>query len=32
MRTVERIRFYFIGWAEADELEAHIAKLQKNED
>jgi len=32
LRTVEMIRFYFIGWAEADELEAHIAKLQKNED
>jgi hypothetical protein len=29
LRTVEMIRFYFIGWAEADELEAHIAKLQK---
>ena len=28
LRTVEMIRFYFIGWAEADELEAHIAKLQ----
>lgn len=28
LRTIEMIRFYFIGWAEADELEAHIAKLQ----
>jgi hypothetical protein len=31
LRTVEMIRFYFIGWAEEDELEAHIAKLQKIE-
>jgi len=31
LRTVEMIRFYFIGWAEADELEAHIAKLHKIE-
>src|SRR5512146_33268 len=29
LRTVEMIRFYFTGWAEEDELEAHIAKLQK---
>ena len=29
LRTVEMIRFYFIGWADTDELEAHIAKLQK---
>lgn len=28
LRTVEMIRFYFIGWAEQDELEAHIAKLK----
>jgi hypothetical protein len=28
LRTVEMIRFYFIGWAEIDELETHIAKLQ----
>ncbi len=27
LRTIEMIRFYFIGWAELDELEAHIAKL-----
>ena len=27
LRTMEMIRFYFIGWAELDELEAHIAKL-----
>jgi Transposase DDE domain len=31
LRTVEMIRYYFIGWAEADELEAHIAGLQKIE-
>jgi hypothetical protein len=29
LRTLEMIRFYFTGWAEPDELEAHIAKLQK---
>jgi hypothetical protein len=29
LRTVEMIRFYFTGWADADELEAHISKLQK---
>jgi hypothetical protein len=29
---VEMIRFHFIGWAEEDELEAPIAKLQKIED
>ena len=27
LRTVEMIRFYFTGWAEVDELEAHIATL-----
>jgi hypothetical protein len=27
-RTIEMIRFYFAGWADEDELEAHIAKLQ----
>jgi hypothetical protein len=27
LRTVEMIRFYFTGWAEVDELEAHIAGL-----
>jgi IS4 transposase len=31
LRTVEMIRFYFIGWAEEDELEAHIAKLKSIE-
>ncbi|NJN06025.1 MAG: transposase [Rhodobacteraceae bacterium] len=29
LRTVEMIRFYFTGWADIDELEAHIAKLKK---
>jgi hypothetical protein len=28
LRTLEMIRFYFTGWAELDELETHIAKLQ----
>jgi hypothetical protein len=28
LRTIEMIRLHFIGWAELDELEAHIAKLQ----
>ncbi len=28
LRTVEMIRFYFTGWADSEELEAHIAKLQ----
>ena len=27
LRTVEMIRFYFTGWADAEELDAHIAKL-----
>jgi hypothetical protein len=27
LRTVEMIRLYFAGWADEDELEAHIAKL-----
>lgn len=31
LRTIEMIRYYFIGWAEQDELEAHIAKLQSVE-
>jgi hypothetical protein len=29
LRTVEMIRFYFTGWADADELAAHISKLQQ---
>ena len=29
LRTVEMIRFYFTGWADAAELEAHFAKLRK---
>ena len=31
LRTVEMIRFFFIGWATQEELEAHIAKLQEIE-
>ncbi len=27
LRTVEMIRFYFSGWADAEELQAHIARL-----
>jgi len=29
LRTVEMIRFYFTGWADTEELEAHIAKLHQ---
>lgn len=29
--TVELFRFYFMGWADLDELETHIAKLQNAE-
>jgi len=32
LRTVEMIRFYFMGWAEAEEVEAHIAGLQPTAD
>ena len=32
LRTVEMIRFYFTGWADADELESHIAKLKNLDD
>lgn len=28
LRTLEMIRFYFTGWADEEELMAHIAKLQ----
>jgi len=28
LRTLEMIRFYFAGWADEEELMAHIAKLQ----
>ena len=28
LRTVEMIRFYFTGWADAAELEDHFAKLK----
>lgn len=30
LRTMEMLRFYFIGWAEQDELEAHIAGLKSS--
>ncbi len=32
LRTVEMLRFYFTGWADDDELETHIAKLNKLDD
>ena len=32
LRTVEMLRFYFAGWATEGELEAHIAKLKKNDE
>jgi len=28
LRTVKMIRYYFIGWADAEELDAHIARLK----
>lgn len=31
VRTMEMIQFYFSGWASEAELEAHIAKLKKQE-
>ena len=31
LRTVEMIRFYFTGWASADELEGHIARLHQTQ-
>ena len=31
VRTLEMIQLYFQGWAELDELEAHIASLQKSD-
>jgi hypothetical protein len=30
-RTYEMLCLYFMGWAEADEVEAHIARLAKND-
>jgi hypothetical protein len=30
-RTYEMLCLYFLGWAEADEVEAHIARLAKND-
>jgi Transposase DDE domain len=32
LRTVEMIQFYFTGWASEAELEAHIAKLKKQDE
>ena len=29
LRTIEMLRFYFTGWADVEEVEAHIAKLAK---
>lgn len=31
LRTMEMIRFHFIGWADLDELQTHIAKLKKSD-
>ena len=30
-RTYEMLCLYFLGWAEADEVEAHLAKLDAAE-
>ena len=32
LRTVEMLQFYFTGWASEAELEAHIAKLKKQDE
>jgi hypothetical protein len=32
LRTVEMMQFYFIGWATDKEVEAHIAKLKKQDE
>lgn len=32
LRTIEMLRFYFTGWATEQELEAHIAKLKKQDE
>jgi hypothetical protein len=32
LRTVEMIQFYFTGWASEAELDAHIAKLKKQDE
>jgi hypothetical protein len=32
LRTVEMIQFYFSGWASEEEMEAHIAKLKKQDE
>lgn len=31
VRTLEMLQFYFCGWADLEELEAHIAKLKKHD-
>ena len=32
LRTMEMLRFYFMGWATEQELEAHLAKLKKRDE
>jgi hypothetical protein len=32
LRTVEMLQFYFTGWASQAELDAHIAKLKKQDE
>jgi hypothetical protein len=32
LRTVEMIQFYFTGWASEEELDAHMAKLKKQDE
>jgi len=32
LRTVEMIQFYFTGWATEEELDAHLAKLKKQDE
>jgi hypothetical protein len=32
LRTVEMMQFYFTGWASQEELEAHLAKLKKQDE
>ena len=32
LRTVEMMQFYFSGWASEEELDAHIAKLKKQDE
>jgi hypothetical protein len=30
-RTLEMVQLYFQGWAELDELQAHLAALKRND-